>query len=235
MTDTDAENLLVSLDLPAQAAALPWWQDRLAPQVATFDPVSGELLGRTSADPSPLEPDVWLIPAHSTLDNPREPGAGMALVRRDDAWIEVEDHRGATVYHTGTGEPRQWALLGPLPSDYTLVAPLSEFDTWQDDHWQLDEAAQLAAAKALATRKRALLLQYASNQVNALQDAVDLEIATEAETKALKSWKTYRVLLNRVDTIGAVPAEGDWPTSPDPAATTGYLSAQGYQEPTPAA
>lgn len=225
MTDTDSENLLVSLDLPAQASALPWWQDRLAPQVATFDPVSGELLGKTSADPSPLEPDVWLIPAHSTLDNPPEPSAGLVLVRRDGAWIEVEDHRGATVYHTSTGEPHQWTLLGPLPRDYTLVAPLSEFDTWQDDHWQLDEAAQLAADKALATRKRALLLQYASNQVNALQDAVDLEIATEAETKALKSWKTYRVLLNRVDTIGTVPAEGDWPASPDPDATSGYLAA----------
>ncbi len=225
MTDVASETLQAGLDLSTQAAALPWWQDRLVPQVATFDPVSGELLGRTSADPSPLEPDVWLIPAHSTLDNPPEPGAGLALVRREEVWVEVEDHRGATVYHTGTGEPRQWALLGPLPSDYTLVAPLTEFDTWQDDHWQLDETAQMAAAKALATRKRALLLQYASNQVNALQDAVDLEIATKAETKALKAWKTYRVLLNRVDTIGTVPAEGGWPTSPDPDATSGYLAA----------
>lgn len=226
MTDIASETLQVGLDLSTKAAALPWWQDRLVPQVATFDPVSGELLGRTSADPSPLEPDVWLIPAHSTLDNPPEPGAGLALVRREGAWVEVEDHRGATVYHTGTGEPRQWGLLGALPSDYTLAAPLTEFDTWQDDHWQLDEAAQLAAAKALATRKRALLLQYASSQVNALQDAVDLEIATEAETKALKSWKTYRVLLNRVDTIGAVPAESDWPQSPFPTETQLWLESQ---------
>ncbi len=226
MTDIASEILQAGLDLSTQAAALPWWQDRLVPQVATFDPVSGELLGRTSADPSPLEPDVWLIPAHSTLDNPPEPGAGLALVRREEAWVEVEDHRGATVYHTGTGEPRQWGLLGALPSDYTLAAPLTEFDTWQDDHWQLDEAAQLAAAKALATRKRALLLQYASSQVNALQDAVDLEIATEAETKALKSWKTYRVLLNRVDTIGAVPAESDWPQSPFPTETQLWLESQ---------
>lgn len=226
MTDIASETLQAGLDLSARAAALPWWQDRLVPQVATFDPVSGELLGRTSADPSPLEPDVWLIPAHSTLDNPPEPGAGLTLVRREEAWVEVEDHRGATVYHTGTGEPRQWGLLGALPSDYTLAAPLTEFDTWQDDHWQLDEAAQLAAAQALATRKRTLLLQYASSQVNALQDAVDLEIATEAETKALKSWKTYRVLLNRVDTIGAVPAESDWPKSPFPTETQLWLESQ---------
>jgi hypothetical protein len=149
----------------------------------------------------------------------------------------VEDHRGAVVYHTATGEPRTWGLLGALPDDYTLQAPATAFDAWDAEHdqWKLDEAAQLAALKDAAIRKRALLLQYASNQVNALQDAVDLEIATEAETKALKSWKTYRVLLNRVDTVGAVPAETDWPASPDPAATNGYLTAQGYQETTPAA
>lgn len=225
MTVTDTENLLVSLDLPTQTTALPWWQDRLVPQVATFDPVSGELLGKTSADPSPLEPDVWLIPAHSTLDNPPEPSTGMVLVRRDEAWIEVEDHRGATVYHTGTGEPRQWALMGPLPSDYTLVAPLSEFDTWQDDHWQLDEAAQLAAAKALATRKRALLLQYASNQINALQDAVDLEISSDVERQALSAWKMYRVLLNRLDISIDSSGEINWPVGPDPIKTAEYIAA----------
>ena len=39
----------------------------------------------------------------------------------------------------------------------------------------------MAAAKALATRKHALLLQYASTQVAALQDAIDMEIASDAE------------------------------------------------------
>lgn len=62
-----------------------------------------------------------------------------------------------------------------------MTAPESAFDTWEGGRWQLDEAAELAAAKDLATRKRALLLQYASTQVAALQDAVNLEIASDAE------------------------------------------------------
>ncbi|HAZ3163179.1 TPA: tail fiber assembly protein [Escherichia coli] len=33
-----------------------------------------------------------------------------------------------------------------------------------------------------------------------LQDVVDPEIATEEEKSLLAAWKTYRVLLNRVDT-----------------------------------
>lgn len=218
-----------------ESTPAPWWQGQLAPTVYTADPVTGEWIGSTQADPSPLEEGVWLLPAYGYLEAPPASIEGMAAVRLNDSWELVEDHRNAVVYHTATGEPRTWVPLGPLPADYTIAAPESEFDTWQDDHWELDEVAQLAAAKALATRKRALLLQYASSQVNALQDAVDLEIATEAETKALKSWKTYRVLLNRVDTVGAVPAETDWPASPDPAATNGYLASQGYQEPSPSA
>lgn len=205
--------------------ARSWWINQGAPQAFNIDPETGEYLGSCKADPSPLEPGVWLLPAHCVTDAPPVAGQGQAVLRENGAWTIVADHRGATVYHTATGEPRTWLLLGALPADYTLTAPESAFDKWEDGQWHLDEAAQLAAAKALSTRKRALLLQYASNQVNALQDAVDLEIATEAETKALKSWKTYRVLLNRVDTIGAVPAEGDWPASPDPDATFGYLAA----------
>lgn len=225
------DNLLpytdLQLDNGEDQDITPWWTNQAAPRAFNIDPATGEYLGESQADPSPLEPGVWLLPAHCATDAPPIAGQGQAVLRENGAWTIVADHRGATVYHTATGEPGTWMLLGALPVDYTLTAPESAFDKWEDGQWHLDEAAQLAAQKATATRKRALLLQYASSQVNALQDAVDLEIATEAEAKTLKSWKTYRVLLNRVDTVGAVPAESDWPVSPDPAATTDYLAAQG--------
>jgi hypothetical protein len=217
----------LQLDTREIQDSAPWWINQVAPQAFNIEPATGEYLGACQADPSPLEPGVWLFPAHSVTDAPPIAGQGQAVVRENGAWTVVADHRGATAYHTATGEPRTWLLLGALPADYTLTAPESAFDKWEAGQWQLDETAQLAAAKDLATRKRALLLQYASTQVAALQDAVDLDIATDAEAKALKSWKTYRVQLNRLDTIGAVPAEGDWPTSPDPAATDRYLSANG--------
>ncbi len=118
-------------------------------------------------------------------------------------------------------------LLGAIPADCTLTAPESAFDTWEGGPWQLDEAARMAAARDLATRKRALLLQYASTQVAVLQDAVDLQIASDAEVLAVQSWKTYRILLNRVDSMGAELAEGDWPTRSDPAAADRYLLTNG--------
>ncbi|ENC0044836.1 tail fiber assembly protein, partial [Shigella sonnei] len=56
-------------------------------------------------------------------------------------------------------------------------------------------------------------IQEFSEHIAPLQDAVDLEIATEEENSLLEAWKKYRVLLNRVDTSTAPDIE--WPEEPD--------------------
>lgn len=43
-------------------------------------------------------------------------------------------------------------------------------------------------------------MAVASAKIAPLQDAVDLDIATEEEIAALKEWKLYRIKLNRIDT-----------------------------------
>ncbi|WP_334470405.1 tail fiber assembly protein [Arsenophonus sp. PmNCSU2021_1] len=63
-----------------------------------------------------------------------------------------------------------------------------------------------------AERKKATLMQKASAAIAPLQDAVDLDMATEAERAQLVAWKTYRVLLNRVD-ISKAP-DIAWPEAP---------------------
>lgn len=55
-------------------------------------------------------------------------------------------------------------------------------------------------------------LAYAANVIAPLQDAVDLGMATDEELAQLKAWKTYRVLLSRID-ISHAP-EIDWPPLP---------------------
>nr|UJL16314.1 tail fiber assembly protein [Escherichia coli] len=52
-------------------------------------------------------------------------------------------------------------------------------------------------------------IQEFSEYIAPLQDAVDLEIATEEERSLLEAWNKYRVLLNRVDTSTAPDIE--WP------------------------
>lgn len=56
------------------------------------------------------------------------------------------------------------------------------------------------------------LMNEAGKKISVLQDAVDLEIATEAEAAALPLWEKYRVLLNRVNTDTS--SEIQWPQQP---------------------
>ncbi|TDB55841.1 tail fiber assembly protein [Photorhabdus khanii] len=56
------------------------------------------------------------------------------------------------------------------------------------------------------------LMAEAIKQIAPLQDAVDLDIASEEEKMALLAWKEYRVMLNRID----ISQEKDinWPGQP---------------------
>ncbi|MEQ5724235.1 tail fiber assembly protein [Providencia rettgeri] len=63
-----------------------------------------------------------------------------------------------------------------------------------------------------AESKKQSLLAEATKAIAPLQDAVDLNMATDTEIGLLAAWKKYRVLLNRVDTSAA--PDIDWPEKP---------------------
>jgi len=67
---------------------------------------------------------------------------------------------------------------------------------------------------AEATRKKATLLAQATRAIDPLQDAVDLDDATDEEVALLKKWKQFRVAVNRVD-VSLVP-DIVWPIPPIP-------------------
>ncbi|MFJ3345220.1 tail fiber assembly protein [Enterobacter bugandensis] len=66
--------------------------------------------------------------------------------------------------------------------------------------------------EAEAQRKKLELLTQANNVIATLQDAVELNMATDEETANLQEWKKYRVLLSRVDVKKPV-----WPPLPETA------------------
>lgn len=227
---TDLQELPLLQEMPEPFELLPWWQlpGVEAPKVCCVHRGTGEFLGIGEATPSPLEPDVWALPAHNFQIQPPavEPGFAALLNREADGWVLVADHRGATAYSTETGEPRQWQALGDLPEGYTLQAPATEFDTWEDEKWVPDEAAIAEAARRVAYRKQQLANQYATGRISTLQDAVDLDMASQAETDALKAWKVYRVKLGRLDITSSAPADDDWPSSPNDEALAAWLASQ---------
>lgn len=65
---------------------------------------------------------------------------------------------------------------------------------------------------AEAISKKNQLRLMADGEITWLQDAVDAGIATDEEKALLTAWKTYRVLLMRVDASKAPDIE--WPTTP---------------------
>ncbi|WP_338791075.1 tail fiber assembly protein [Pseudomonas sp. AE27] len=72
-------------------------------------------------------------------------------------------------------------------------------------------AAQLlGAVQADAASRRAA----ADSAIAPLQDAVDIDDATDAEVLALKAWKKYRVALNRLPEQPGYPIDIDWPAPP---------------------
>lgn len=60
--------------------------------------------------------------------------------------------------------------------------------------------------------QQSALMNAATDAIAPLQDAVDLDEATEEELLLLKEWKKYRVTLNRLD-LSSAP-EINWPAMP---------------------
>ncbi|MCA6222910.1 tail fiber assembly protein [Photorhabdus antumapuensis] len=85
-------------------------------------------------------------------------------------------------------------------------------------HWVFDGVSiikRIYSKKELVMQVRnqkTILLIEAANKISPLQDAVDLNIATDEEKTALLAWKKYRVILNRIDT-SLVP-NVEWPELP---------------------
>ncbi|MDD1979627.1 tail fiber assembly protein [Pseudomonas putida] len=76
-----------------------------------------------------------------------------------------------------------------------------------------DQAAaeqHLAQVAAEAAARR----DVADDAIAPLQDAVDLEEATETEVAVLKAWKKYRIALIRVPDQPGYPDTIDWPAPP---------------------
>ncbi|OAI85002.1 phage tail protein [Pseudomonas putida] len=68
----------------------------------------------------------------------------------------------------------------------------------------------LAAVVGDTAQRRAV----ADAAIAPLQDAVDIDEATEVEAALLKEWKRYRVALNRLPEQPGYPTEIDWPAPP---------------------
>ena len=97
----------------------------------------GIYLGPVQADVSPLEPDVWMIPARCVEQAP--PVADEHQLPRwdGDRWTLINSYAGLTAYNIKTGAPLAIERHGELPSGYTLSAP-GPNQVWENGAWKDD-------------------------------------------------------------------------------------------------
>ncbi|MDM5028140.1 tail fiber assembly protein [Escherichia coli] len=154
------------------------------------------------------------LPANSTDIAPPDIPAGFVAVfnKENESWSLVEDHWGKTVYDVASGKALFISEPGPLPENVTWLSPEGDYQKWDGTSWVKDTEAEKLFRRREAEETKNSLMQAASEHIAPLQDAVELELATEEETSLLEAWKKYRVLLNRVDT--SVAPDIVWPDEP---------------------
>lgn len=91
-------------------------------KIYNYHPESGEFISESIADESPLEPGVWLIPAHATTLVPLKPKTGYAVIFANGGWNYEEDHRGE-IWWDEFGNPIQIRELGKPIDTLTNVEP----------------------------------------------------------------------------------------------------------------
>lgn len=127
----------------------------------SYLPDSGAFNGVTSAYESPLEPGVFLLPAHTTNTVPPDMGKGQVAVWRDSEWTLVADYRGQVVYDVKTKAPSRWLEVGDLPATVTLLEPTDPTMVWQGGVWvtppvTLEQAKASKLAQVKAAYRKAL-------------------------------------------------------------------------------
>jgi len=153
------------------------------------------------------------LPANAYLDAPKSVKDNQAIIHNSQKWTYPKDFRGQKVYSIITGIEKTITEIGDIPDDYTLLKPTSEFDSWDGEQWVLDTEKQHQHDINVATSQKKQLLSDVNEQISYLQDAIDADIATDAEKSLFAALKKYRVLLNRID-INQAP-DIEWPVKPE--------------------
>lgn len=172
-------------------------------KIYNYDSKSGEYICESTADESPLEPSVYLIPAHATVEVPPQAGTGQVARYKDNGWHVVDDVRGDWFQYDGTHV--DVTDLDADVSGMTRIAPPDAVSVYNGSEWVRDAVKASATARAAADAEVAAGIAETARQIAVLQDAADLGIATDAEAQAYTEWRRYRVLLIRVQSDPAYP------------------------------
>jgi len=103
----------------------------------------GLYVGTATADESPLEPGVFLIPGGCVEVAPPEAPEGKIQSWDGKRWTLLDYFHGLIVYNTHTLEPMTLTGAGPIPNGYTVLRP-QPGQVWKNGRWVDDLDTVLA-------------------------------------------------------------------------------------------
>ncbi|WP_305956101.1 tail fiber assembly protein [Pseudomonas sp. DG56-2] len=114
--------------------------------------------------------------------------------------------------HSPADGPVQLPGLDLATGQQSAVGGIIDWSQVVTREMKATAAAEQHLAQIIA--EASTLRAVADSAIAPLQDAVDLEEATEAEMAELKAWKKYRIALIRVPDQPGYPDTIDWPAPP---------------------
>lgn len=103
----------------------------------------GLYIGTATAEESPLEPGVFLIPGGCVDVAPPEAPDGKIQQWDGKRWHLLDYFNGLIIYSTSTGEPLTLNGVGPIPHGYTVSRP-QPGQVWENGRWVDDLDTLLA-------------------------------------------------------------------------------------------
>ena len=114
-------------------------------KIYNYHPITKEYLSQGLADESPLEENVFLLPANATFLKPPETGENQIPVFENDHWSVKYDFRGKVYYKKDSKERIIITEIGIYPDkNLTNIAP-GEFDRWDFELYSWVEDMELVA------------------------------------------------------------------------------------------
>lgn len=133
-----------------------------------------------TADESPLEEDVYLLPQYTTRTEPlpNRDGYTQRYEQSSDTWQYLRTWRSVPLYHTGTGlqyytDHEGWDGLGELPNTLTDLPPPSPAHDWDAEKqvWVENKKRAVALKEAEESRQTGLKIEAMRQGVQNWLDA----------------------------------------------------------------
>ncbi len=202
-----------------------------------YDP-DGVYVGSSEADPSPLEPGVFLIPARATALAPPHTGENEAAVFKNNAWTLEPDYRG-TVYWLADGTKTKIVDIGEeVPADALSGPQPSRADVFAERDRRLElgvtltvsgygdvpvqgRVADMIAYLSVKDMARAradqgvtdpvVTLRDAANVMHSLTPAQAIELVSKAQAAAQDIYAASWAILDAADIPEDFASDTRWP------------------------